>query len=86
MLVHPITESLESLAFFQDIPEQHLEFIAGCASHVRFKEGEFLLLEGHTEQVQRGLRSYVVHMQQHFYTFTKRGWEIYRQQEDQSRP
>lgn len=32
--------------FFKDIKSDQLKFIAGCASNVRFKSGEFLYREG----------------------------------------
>ncbi len=47
MTVQSITQSLAELRFFKDMPREHLEMLAGCASPVAFKKGEFLLLVGH---------------------------------------
>jgi CRP/FNR family cyclic AMP-dependent transcriptional regulator len=33
-------------AFFQDMDPKHLDILVGCASNVRFAEGEFLFREG----------------------------------------
>jgi len=46
MKIHNITQSLSALPFFEEMPEDHLDFISGCAKHVRFNEGEFITLQG----------------------------------------
>ena len=37
---------LKEHAFFKDLDKKYLDFIVGCASNVRFKEGEVILREG----------------------------------------
>jgi len=37
---------LKEHAFFKDLKAEYIKFIAGCASNVRFKEGEAILKEG----------------------------------------
>ena len=43
-------ESLEHIlsehAFFKDLPPEYLKIVVGCASNVKFEEGEFLFREG----------------------------------------
>ncbi|MFH1363815.1 MAG: cyclic nucleotide-binding domain-containing protein [Candidatus Omnitrophota bacterium] len=43
-------ETLESIlmehSFFKDLDKKYLDIIIGCASNVRFKEGEIILKEG----------------------------------------
>ena len=43
-------ESLEPIlsehAFFKDLPPDYLKIVVGCASNVKFDEGEFLFREG----------------------------------------
>ncbi len=43
-------ESLESIlsehAFFKELPPDYLKIVVGCASNVKFDEGEFLFREG----------------------------------------
>lgn len=43
-------ESLEPIlsehAFFKDLPPAYLKIVVGCASNVKFDEGEFLFREG----------------------------------------
>lgn len=46
MTVQLITESLAELRFFKNMPREHLEMIASCASPVAFKKGDFLLHVG----------------------------------------
>ena len=46
MKIHNITKSLAALPFFEEMPEEYLKFISGCAQHVRFNEGEFVTLQG----------------------------------------
>ena len=46
MKTQSINERVAALPFFKGMSKQHLDFISGCASHVHFKEGAFLLLEG----------------------------------------
>jgi len=37
---------LKKHPFFKDLEKEHLDFVVGCASNVRFKEGEIILREG----------------------------------------
>lgn len=37
---------LKQHAFFKDIPEQYIDFIVGCTSHMVFKAGDTILKEG----------------------------------------
>jgi CRP-like cAMP-binding protein len=46
MKIHDMTKSLAALPFFKEMPADYLEFISGCATHVRFNEGEFVTLQG----------------------------------------
>ena len=46
MKTHPISEMLAKQDFFRDMSKDHLDFFAGCASNVRFSEGEFMVLRG----------------------------------------
>ncbi len=59
MKIHDITTSLAALPFFEEMPEEYLKFISGCAKHVRFNEGEFVTLQGkdaeHFYAVREGL-------------------------------
>jgi CRP-like cAMP-binding protein len=41
-----ISQLLAGESFFQDMSQAQLDFIAGCASNVHFKEGEFVVLRG----------------------------------------
>ena len=41
-----IRDSLETLPFFEGMPPEDLEFLAGCAAYARYKSGDFLLLSG----------------------------------------
>jgi CRP/FNR family transcriptional regulator, cyclic AMP receptor protein len=41
-----IEDQLHDLPFFAGLPPADLELIAGCASNVRFREGELLFREG----------------------------------------
>lgn len=36
---------LKEHAFFKDLEQKHFDFIVGCASNVRFQEGEIILRE-----------------------------------------
>ncbi len=36
---------LKKHPFFKDLDQKHLDFIVGCASNVRFKEGEIIVRE-----------------------------------------
>ncbi|MFA6281578.1 MAG: cyclic nucleotide-binding domain-containing protein [Candidatus Omnitrophota bacterium] len=44
--MHDLKPILEAHPFFQGLKEEYLNFITGCASNVRFKEGDILLKEG----------------------------------------
>lgn len=46
MKIHSIAESLARLPFFDDMSREHLDFISGCASNVRFRGGEMILSQG----------------------------------------
>ncbi len=46
MKTQSITHSLRRLPFFDDMSPDHLDFISGCASHVRFRGGELVLTQG----------------------------------------
>jgi CRP/FNR family transcriptional regulator, cyclic AMP receptor protein len=37
---------LKEHAFFKDLKEEYLDFVAGCASNVRFRQGDTILKEG----------------------------------------
>jgi CRP/FNR family transcriptional regulator, cyclic AMP receptor protein len=37
---------LKQHSFFKDIPEQYIDFIVGCTSHMVFKAGDAILKEG----------------------------------------
>ncbi len=41
-----IKEILKEHSFFKDLKPEYLDFIAGCASNVVFREGETILKEG----------------------------------------
>lgn len=44
--MHDLKPILEAHPFFHGLKDEYLDFITGCASNVRFKEGEILLKEG----------------------------------------
>jgi CRP-like cAMP-binding protein len=44
--MHDLKPILEAHPFFHGLKEEYLDFITGCASNVRFKEGDILLKEG----------------------------------------
>lgn len=46
MKIRTIAHRLAELPFFEDMSTAYLEFISGCASHVRFREGELVLKQG----------------------------------------
>ena len=46
MKIHNMTESLAALPFFEEMPPDYLAFLSGCATHVRFNEGDFITLQG----------------------------------------
>lgn len=46
MKIETITPSLKQFPVFEDLSDDQLEFVAGCAKNVHFKKGEFLLHAG----------------------------------------
>ena len=46
MPVENLTEILRQHPFLADLPDQHMETLVGCASNVRFADGEYLIHEG----------------------------------------
>ncbi len=46
MNIQTATDILADLSFFEDMPHEHLESLANCASPIEFKKGEFLLHVG----------------------------------------
>lgn len=46
MNIQTITPSLREFSVFEDLSDEQLEFISGCAANVRFKKGTFLLHAG----------------------------------------
>ena len=46
MKTQSIAGSLLGLPFFADMSREHLDFISGCASHVRFRGGDLVLTQG----------------------------------------
>jgi CRP-like cAMP-binding protein len=44
--MHTIEAVLHDVPLFEGLPPESLELIAGCGSHVRFREGESLFREG----------------------------------------
>lgn len=46
MKTRTVNQVLAAEPFFQDMSEDHLDFIAGCATNAHFKEGEFIVLRG----------------------------------------
>ncbi|MDD4954914.1 MAG: cyclic nucleotide-binding domain-containing protein [Candidatus Omnitrophica bacterium] len=44
--MHDLKPILEGHPFFSGLKAEYLDFIVGCASNVRFKEGEIILREG----------------------------------------
>jgi CRP/FNR family transcriptional regulator, cyclic AMP receptor protein len=46
MKTQSIAQSLLRLPFFTDMSREHLEFVSGCATHVRMKGGQLVLTQG----------------------------------------
>lgn len=46
MTVQTLEPIIRQQQFFQGMQEQHIELITGCASNVRFTEGQFIAREG----------------------------------------
>ncbi len=60
-MIQTLDSVIREHAFFKDLEEHHIQFIAGCATNVRFQEDQFIFREGddadHFYFVREGLVS-----------------------------
>ena len=65
MAIHEIAEMLAGMPGFEGIPDDHLGFIAGCATNAGFEQDEYLFREGERADafwvVRRGRVALEVH-------------------------